>query len=272
MPYRRRNNRRRKLRIPLRRRGTRLRFTSMDADLNRVAPIARSIRQSLNTHYYSRQYIWPLSGNPMGTASSIGQVNTAPVTNLPIAGEMAGTIYAREASQSINFGFKLSDNPDFASIAQLYDSAKVLSATLIFEPCYTVRDSFVNNTGFFSPMTNNYIRIVKDFDDQFTFITNESSALDYDTCRSIPTVSRKTIRMKIYPRMVGVVENADTTGTYRNYVMSPKWEDTAYAISCTTIGFKMYIPEYPADCFNGVDSIPLYKIRVRLNFVATAGK
>lgn len=129
------------------------------------------------------------------------------------------------------------DLSQFGAFSGIYDQYKIKKITFRIEPPFTQNELFAN-LGSNTTTTNKFIRVVHDYDDTAP-LTAESQYLEYANMKSYPSVTTKPIRITLYPKIAGLLNQIPAGNA--SYMASPKWVDCGNP-QVPHMGIKAFFP------------------------------
>lgn len=154
------------------------------------------------------------------------------------------------SDQNLAYTFKLDNVVNVADFVNLYDSYRINKVVLYLEP-------YSNQTGI--PVTfpqNLKIRVVHDYNDANP-LTQEDDYLEYANCKSYSSVSGRTIKITLYPKINNTIENVNGSAGFISNNSNRVWLNTADD-EVPHFGLKIFIPANIQQT-----NFPLFKVRAK---------
>lgn len=126
----------------------------------------------------------------------------------------------------------------FGSLSAIYDQYRIKKVIIRIEPAFTSNELFAS-LGSNVNTTGKYIRVVHDYDDD-NALPNEAAAFEYSNMKSYPSVSTKPIKITLYPKLRGVV-NDQGINNFSPYLLKPQWIDCGNP-GVEHLGVKAWFP------------------------------
>lgn len=157
------------------------------------------------------------------------------------------------ANQNLTYQFNLTNVVNSSDFTNLYDMYRINKILIYLEPVY-------NNSDRINGPINRKIRVVHDYNDA-TPLTQEDDYLEYSNCKSYNSVTDKTVKIVLYPKINNIVENAGGVASAFTSVSSNKvWLNMDTPL-VPHFGIKVFVPVG----ISTPEGSLIYKVRVKFD-------
>jgi len=157
------------------------------------------------------------------------------------------------ADQHLAYTFKLDNVVNPSDFTNLYDLYKINKVVLHLEPAYT--DSVTVN------WTNKKLRVVHDYNDNNP-LTQEDDYLEYSNCKSYGALTKRTIKITLYPKLNNIIENVGGGASAYTSLSSSKQFLAIDNDEVPHFGIKIFVPK---GILGSAEGYPLFTVRARFH-------